>query len=160
MPAEQLYSMAELIEEYEKNRATLPHLAELGDLKEATVRYYQQKRLFSPAGSSGKEARYSADALWRIIFTRILQLQSSEVLNRKPTLPEIANILQSIDAAIIERIALGKEELSIGVMPEAGSWKDYSAHPEVKLEIQGDLSKKQREQVRMVAKLLESIVSG
>ena len=55
---------------------------------------------------------------------------------------------------------VGKEELSIGVMPEAGSWKDYSAHPEVKLEIQGDLSKKQREQVRMVAKLLESIVSG
>ena len=160
MPKEQLYSIGELIEEYEKNRKKMSHLSGLGDLSEATVRYYQQKRLFSPAGSSGKEARYSADTLWRIIFTRILQLQSKQVLNRKPTLPEIANILQGIDPAIIERIALGKEELSIGVMPDAGTWKDYSGHPEVKLEIQGDLSKKQIEQVRMVAKLLESIVSS
>jgi DNA-binding transcriptional MerR regulator len=157
---EQLYSILELIDEYERQRTELPHLSGLGELSEATVRYYQQKGLFRPAGSSGKEARYSSDTLWRIIFTRILQLQSAQVLNRKPTLPEIANILQGIDAAIIERIAKGREELSIGIMPETSGWQDYSSHPDIKLEIQGELSAAQQEQVRLIAKLLSSILQG
>ena len=160
MTTDKLYSITELIEEYETKRKSLPHLAGLGELSEPTVRYYQQKRLFSPAGSSGKEARYSADTLWRIIFTRILQLQSSQVLNRKPTLPEIASILQGIDAKVVERIAKGDEELSIGVLPESSGWQSFSSHPDLKFEVQGELSTKQREQIRMIAKLVESMLSS
>ena len=158
MPMEKLYSIGELIEEYDKKRKKLPHLSGLGDLSEATVRYYQQKGLYRPSGASGKEARYSEDTLWRIIFTRILQLQSAQVLNRKPTLAEIANILQGVDPATIERIANGSEELSIGIMPEPTGWQDYSNHPNIKLEIKGELSPRQRDQVTQIAKLLESIL--
>jgi DNA-binding transcriptional MerR regulator len=161
---EKLYSIGELIKEYKKQQK-LEHLSGLGDLSEATIRYYQQKGLFKPAGSSGKEARYSEDTLWRIIFIRIVQLQSAQVSGTKLTLEDIARVMNSGDMSdVIRRVALGKEKLTTAVLPTAeahhGDWTSFAVHPDVRLEVKRKLSRAQRKQLKKIAELVESIIEG
>ena len=161
---ENLFSIGELITEYDQKRKQLEHLSGLGELTEATVRYYQQKGLYKPAGSRGKEARYAEDTLWRILFTRLVQLQSTQVLHTQLTLPAIARVLQSLEPEVVRRVALGEEPLSIGLLPDAelphGEWTSFSVHPDVRLDVKRKLNKSQSQQMEMIARLVDSIIEG
>jgi len=61
---------------------------------------------------------------------------------------------QSVTHLFNTYTSLPREKLSIGVMPDEDGWKDFYVHPGIRLEIQGDLNRKQREQVRIVASYL------
>ncbi len=168
---EKLYSIRELIDEYDQKRAQLKHLSGIEDLSEATVRYYQQKGLFKPAGSSGKEARYAEDTLWRILFTRLVQLKSTQVVGTKLTLPAIERLINPGDdkkaeemQKAIRRVALGEEEFTVGLLPDAevsgGEWSSFSRHPDVELRVKRNLSRVQKKQLEKIAELVEVIIEG
>jgi DNA-binding transcriptional MerR regulator len=176
---EKQYFIDDLIQAYSDLRDSKGHLKELGDLEQATVRFYQQKSLFEPVGSEGKKAIYGEEVLWRIIFTRLAQRQSRRLAGEKATIDALARWMYPKNnknepdtdeaeerLAAIKRVVLGQEKLSVEVLPNSqGSDDEWSSvvkyrGVEIMAKRKPTLGMAQTQQLKIVAKLVESILEG
>lgn len=99
-------TMLELCEAVNALREMHPVVAATTEVAPRTVRYYIEKGLLEPV-RSGPGKKYPAEAVWRVLFIRLLQ----ETHNLE--LADIASFLPKIPAATMQRIVEGDEPLEV-----------------------------------------------
>ena len=103
---------------------------------------------------------------------RLAQVRSAQFGDQRGTLKQLVRWVNPAEPqaaqerqALIERVALGKEELEIvGAFSESDSsgegWVNYSDSPDLRLEVNKPLSRLQKKQLQKIAEVIEVIIDN
>lgn len=109
------FDLEELVDRANDLRQRVPLLRDIRPVTRRSVRYYVEKRLLPRAERSGPSAPYPEDAVYTLLFVRVLQQE------RRLSIRDIKRALKKVPKETIRRVVEGVEPLTIAVATSKSS---------------------------------------